>query len=313
MTEKMQQVKVTIPATTANLGPGFDCLGLALGLRNEICLTAVPQPDLTIEVKGEGAGEIPTDASNLAVQAAERVFKLVGKRPSGLHIRQNNHIPISSGLGSSAATTLGGILAANALVDGGLSEQQLVELAVAMEGHPDNVVPAFYGGLILSVMDGDALHVEAITVPPLQVIIVLPDFDLPTAQARTALPAQIPRHDAVFNISRVGLVMRALERGDFAALSLAMQDKIHQPYRLPLIPGMADAFEAARGAGATAVTLSGAGPSAAAFAPANHEAIAQAIKAAFARAGLESRSWILPVENQGGLMIEGPVLRVPKD
>jgi homoserine kinase len=153
-------------------------------------------------------------------------------------------------------------------------------------------------------MDGDVLHVEAITVPPMQVVIVLPDFDLLTTKARAALPAQIPLRDAVFNVSRVGLVLRALERGDFAALSLAMQDKIHQPYRLPLIPGMADVFEAAREAGATAVTLSGAGPSVAAFAPANHAAIAQAIKAAFATAGLTSRSWILSVENQGRLMID---------
>lgn len=303
MAEALKHVKVSIPATTANLGPGFDCLGLALGLRNEIELTAVSQPALTIDITGEGAGKIPTDATNLAVQAAERVFELMGKRPSGLHIRQNNHIPISSGLGSSAATTLGGILAANALVDGRLSEQQLVELAVAMEGHPDNVVPAFYGGLTLAVMDDDTLHVEAITVPPLQVVIVLPDFDLPTAQARAALPVQIPLRDAVFNVSRVGLVLRALERGDFAALALAMQDKIHQPYRLPLIPGMAEAFAAAREKGAAAVTLSGAGPSVAAFALANHEAIAQAIQSAFTQAGLESRSWILPVENQGKLMI----------
>jgi homoserine kinase len=303
MTETLKQVKVSIPATTANLGPGFDCLGLALGLRNEIWLTAVPQPGLTIEINGEGAGHIPTDATNLAVQAAERVFELVGKRPSGLHITQHNHIPVSSGLGSSAATTLGGILAANALVDGSLSEQQLVELAVTMEGHPDNVVPAFYGGLTLSVMDGDSLHVETIAVPPMQVVIVLPDFDLPTAQARAALPAQIPLRDAIFNISRVGLVLRALERGDFAALALAMQDKIHQPYRLPLVPGMDDVFAVAKEMGATAVTLSGAGPSVAAFAPDNHEAIAQAIQAAFANAGLTSRTWIAPAENQGSLII----------
>ena len=303
MTETMQRVKVTIPATTANLGPGFDCLGLALGLRNEICITAVAQPGLTIEVNGEGAGQIPTDGHNLAVRAAERVFELVGKRPSGLHIHQHNHIPISSGLGSSAAATLGGILAANALVDGCLSDQQLVELAVAMEGHPDNVVPAYYGGLTLSVMDDTALHVEQIPVPPMQVVIVLPDFDFPTAAARATLPAQIPLRDAVFNVSRVGLVLRALERGDFAALALAMQDKIHQPYRLPLVPGMIDVFTAAREMGATAVTLSGAGPSVAAFAPTNHEAIAQAVQAAFARAGLESRFWVLPVENQGKLII----------
>ncbi|MCB9419088.1 MAG: homoserine kinase [Ardenticatenaceae bacterium] len=300
----MKQVKVSIPATTANLGPGFDCLGLALGLRNEIWMTAVSEPGLTIEVDGEGTGQIPTDAANLAVQAAEHIFELVGKRPSGLHIRQQNDIPISSGLGSSAAATLGGILAANALVDGALTEQQLVELAVSMEGHPDNIVPAFYGGLTLSVMDEDALHVETIAVPPLQVVIVLPDFDLPTAKARAALPAQIPLRDAIFNVSRVGLVIRALERGDFAVLALAMQDQMHQPYRLPLIPGMVDVFEVAKGEGATAVTLSGAGPSVAAFAPANHQAIAEAIQAAFAAAGLPSRAWILPVENTGRVIID---------
>jgi homoserine kinase len=136
----------------------------------------------------------------------------------------------------------------------------------------------------------------------MQVVIVLPDFDLPTASARAALPAQIPLRDAVFNVSRVGLVLRALERGDWAALALAMQDKIHQPYRLPLVPGMVKAFDVAKEVGATAVTLSGAGPSVAAFAPANHDTIAQAIEAAFAKAGLESRSWILPVENRGRVM-----------
>lgn len=297
-----QRVKVTIPATTANLGPGFDCLGLALGLRNEICMTAVPQPGLTVEVQGEGAGAIPTDARNLVVQAAEMVFERVGKRPYGLHIQQTNHIPVGSGLGSSAAATLGGILAANALVGGGLTEQELVETAVATEGHPDNVVPAFYGGLTLSVMAGDALHVEPIAVPPMQVVIVLPDFDFPTKAARAALPTQIPMRDAIFNISRMGLLLRALERGDYEALSLAMQDKLHQPYRLPLVPGMAAVFAAAKEVGATAVTLSGAGPSVAAFAPANHKAIAKAIQDTFAQSRLESRAWILQVENQGKLI-----------
>lgn len=303
MAETLKRVKVSIPATTANLGPGFDCLGLALGLRNEICMTAVPEPGLTVEVDGEGAGHIPTDASNMVVRAAEMMFERVGKRPSGLHIQQTNHIPVSSGLGSSAAATLGGILAANALVVGGLTDQELVATAVATEGHPDNVVPAFYGGLTLSVMDADALHVEPIAVPPMQVVIVLPDFDLPTKAARAALPTQIPLRDAIFNISRMGLLLRALERGDYAAMSLAMQDRLHQPYRLPLVPGLVDVFEAAKEVGATAVTLSGAGPSVAAFAPANHKAIAQTIQSAFAQAGLESRAWILPVENKGSVMI----------
>jgi homoserine kinase len=300
-----RQVKVSIPATTANLGPGFDCLGLALGLRNEICLTAVPQPGLNVEIQGEGAGQIPTDGRNLAVQAVARVFDLVGKRPSGLYIHQHNNIPICSGLGSSAAATLGGLLTANVLVDGGLSADQLLAEAVAVEGHPDNVIPAFYGGLTLSVVDGAALHIESITVPPIQVLIVLPDFTLPTAQARAALPTAVPLADAVFNLSRTGLLIRALERGDYTVLAEAMQDKLHQPYRIPLIPGMVAAMEAAKEAGAAAVALSGAGPSLAAFAPTGHERIAEAVQAAFNQVGLSSRFWILPADLRGTVLING--------
>lgn len=289
---------MTIPATTANLGPGFDCLGLALGLRNEATLTAV-STNLSITLSGEGADKLPTDATNLVYRAAERLFERVGKRPSGLRIHQHNNIPVGSGLGSSAAATLGGLTAANALVDGGLSDAELLQLATEMEGHPDNVVPAFYGGLTLAVTAGARLHVERITVPAMQIVIVLPDFDLPTAEARAALPAQVPLADAVFNIGRAGLVIRALERGDLGALALAMQDKLHQPFRVPLIPGMVAASAAALAAGAAAVALSGAGPSLAAFAAANHETIAQAAMKAFEMAGLNGRYWILPVDNQG--------------
>ena len=294
----MKQVTVTIPATTANLGPGFDCLGLALGLRNEISFTAVAS-GLAVTVCGEGADQIPTDADNLAVCAAERVFARVGRRPSGLRIQQHNHIPVSSGLGSSAAATLGGILAANALVDGRLADEELLELAVAMEGHPDNIVPAFYGGLTLSVAGDGRLHVEQVSVPALHVVIVLPDFDLSTTQARARLPQQVSLSDAVFNLSRIGLLIRALARADYEALAVAMEDRLHQPYRIPLIPGMAAAFAAAREAGAAAVTLSGAGPGLAAFVPAGHEAVVQAVQGAFTAVGLASRAWILPVENRG--------------
>ncbi|MFQ5435566.1 MAG: homoserine kinase, partial [Anaerolineae bacterium] len=291
----MEPITVTIPATTANLGPGFDCLGLALALYNDITLTAVPG-NLHIIIEGEGADELPADESNLVYQAAARVFDWVGKRPSGLRNHQRNRIPGGSGLGSSAAATLGGIVAANGLVGGGLTDGEILRLATEMERHPDNVVPAFYGGLTLAVMGDDGRpHVEQIPVTPMQVVIVLPDFDLPTAEARAALPASVPLADAVFNIGRAGLVMRALERGDWAALTLAMRDRLHQPYRVPLIPGMAAAFTAAREAGAAAVALSGAGPSAAAFAPNNHQAIARAMQEAFTAVNLPSRAWILPI------------------
>jgi homoserine kinase len=294
----MKQVTLTVPATTANLGPGFDCLGMALGMYNKVTLTEADQ-GVAVSIEGEGCDRLPANENNLVAQAAEVVFQRVGRRPAGLRIYQYNHIPIGSGLGSSAAATLGGILAANELIDGKLPPEELIWLAAEIERHPDNVVPAFYGGLTLINSDDTRLHIERIDIPLMWLVIVLPDVNLPTAVARAALPEQVPLADAIFNAGRVGLLIRALEAGDYNKLQVAMQDRLHQQYRSPLIPGVATAFEAALKAGASAVALSGAGPSIAAYAPQHHESIRQATMAAFAAAGLSSRSWILPVDSYG--------------
>jgi len=300
------KVQVTIPATTANLGPGFDCLGLALDLTNTVTFTAVDATavastavPLTITATGEGAAELPRDEGNLVLRAAERVFDVVGKRTANLHIHQHNNIPVSSGLGSSAAAVLGGMLAANGLLGSPLSRDDVLQLAIEMEGHPDNVAPALYGGLVLSVRDAAGWHVEPIAMPLLQVVYVLPDFDFPTAAARAALPTQVSLADAVFNAGRVGLLVRALAAADYDLLAVAMQDRLHQPYRIPLVPGLAGALAAARTAGAVGAAISGAGPSVVAFAATGHEEIAAAITAAFTEAGLTSRTWILPVAQHG--------------
>ncbi|VAW43128.1 Homoserine kinase [hydrothermal vent metagenome] len=295
----MNQVTVTIPATSANLGPGFDCLGLALALYNKITFTAVSAPTLIIEISGIDAAKLPTDESNLVYQSACRVFDLLGKRPSGLHIQQENNILVGSGLGSSATAVLGGLLAANALVDGSLSQSEILEMATALEGHPDNVAPALFGGLVLGLMDGETVHIEQLPIAQQQVAVILPDFELSTRAARAALPAQISRQDAVFNASRLGLLIRALETAAYAKLPLAMQDKLHQPYRLPLIPGMGDAFKAAYAAGAAGVALSGAGPSLIAFAADGHAKIVEGVTAVFSQNHLTSRSWILPIDTSG--------------
>ncbi len=291
-------VTVTVPATTANLGPGFDCLGLALTLYNRVTMTDAAAT-FTIHVTGEGAAWLPTDESNLVWQSAQRLFETVGKWPSGVQIEQENQIPAGSGLGSSAAAVVSGLVAANALVKAGLSPSELLQLATEIEGHPDNVAPALFGGLTLINHTDHGLHLEQIPVPPLTVVIVLPAFDLPTAQSRAALPPQIPLKDAIFNIGRMGLLVRALQTGDHHKLCVAMQDRLHQPYRLPLVPGLGEAFAAAYSAGASAVALSGAGPSLIAFAPHNHEAIVAACTRAFAQAGLTSRAWVLSVDNTG--------------
>ena len=295
----MQRVTVKIPATTANLGPGFDCLGLALGLYHTVTFSALDKSGIHITACGEDKHKIPLDNSNLVAESAEIIFRRVGRRPTGLDIYQENGIPIGSGLGSSSSAVLAGMFAANALLDSPLTREQILQLATNLEGHPDNVAPAVYGGLILGVQEPEGLLVERILIPALKVVVVLPDFHLLTTDARAALPYQVPLKDAIFNTSRIALLTRALETADYTKLRIAMQDRLHQPYRIPLIPGMADAFEAAYAAGAAGVAISGAGPSLIAFAPADHEVIGRAVTAVFTAAGLSSRTWILPVDTQG--------------
>ncbi|HFQ93440.1 MAG TPA: homoserine kinase [Anaerolineae bacterium] len=292
-------VTVTIPATSANLGPGYDCLGLALGLYNRITFSETAEPGLRITVTGTDAHKVATDETNLVYQCAQIVFDEAEIRPSGLHIRQENSIPVGSGLGSSSTAVLGGLLAANELVGRPFTRAEILQMAVAAEGHPDNVAPALYGGLILGIAHEKGLHIERLPVAEMKVVVVLPDFYLLTSEARAALPAKVSIPDAVFNASRTPLLIRALETADYTKLALAMQDKLHQPYRIPLIPGLADAFTAAYAAGAAGVALSGAGPSLIAFAPSGHEAIGEAVTAVFAQHQLPSRTWILDVDRAG--------------
>jgi homoserine kinase len=307
----MNQVTVIVPATSANLGPGFDCLGVALALYNKVTFTAVSAdpasagsassalPKLTIKVTGLDAEKVPTDESNLIYQSACRMFDRLGQRPSTLHIQQENNIPVGSGLGSSSTAVLAGLLGANTLMDGHFSQSDILAIATAEEGHPDNVAPALLGGLVLGVMEDKQVYIEQLPIAPQQVAIITPSFELLTRDARAALPNQISRQDAIFNASRLPLLIRALETAAYPKLTLAMQDKLHQPYRLPLIPGMAAAFAAATAAGAASVALSGAGPSLIAFAPDHHADIVAAVTAVFQQNHLTCRSWILPIDMTG--------------
>jgi len=295
----MEKVTVSVPATTANLGPGFDCLGLSLNLRQEVTFVLQQTPGLRITADGEDAHKIPRQESNLVYHAAEIIFQHLNWRPIGLHIQQRNHIPIGSGLGSSSSAVLAGMFGANALAGTPFSREEILQMATDLEGHPDNVAPAVYGGLVLGVQGSNGLVVERIHVPPLRVVVVLPDHQLLTDDARAVLPHRVKLKDAIFNSSRIGLLIRALESGNYDKLHAAMQDRLHQRYRIPLIPGMAEAFEAAREAGAAGVALSGAGPSLIAFGAERHEEIGEAAVAAFGRVGLSCRSWILTVDTRG--------------
>ena len=295
----MQQVKISVPATSANLGPGFDCLGIALNLHNHFTFTAVSTPTLQISVTGTDAHKVATDETNLVYQCAQIVFEKAGKRPSGLCIAQENNIPVGSGLGSSSTAVLAGMLGANELLGRPFTAEQILQFATEKEGHPDNVAPALYGGLVLGVMHEAGLHIEQFALPSMQVVVVLPDFHLLTSEARAALPQQLTMQDAIFNASRTPLVIQALQTADYAKLAIAMQDKLHQPYRIPLIPGMAEAFAIAKMAGAQAVALSGAGPSLIAFAEGGHDQIVEDVTAVFAQNNLQSRAWILDIDPLG--------------
>ena len=296
---------ITVPATSANLGPGFDCLGLALDLRNTLTLTTgefVPAAEretaYTVTITGVDAAKVPADRGNLALEAAETVFHLVGRRPRAAALHVHNCIPVGSGLGSSSSAIVGGLVAANALAGGGLGDEALLRLAVDMEGHPDNVAPAMLGGLVLGVLPDAAGGPEQLVVrrmepPRLTAVVVMPDFHFLTAEARAVLPRQVSRADAIYNTSRLGLLLHVLLAGEYGCLRVAMGDRLHQTQRLNIIPGATAAYDAAYAAGALGVALSGAGPSLIAFTEGDGGPIAAAMLAAFATAGRSGRSWLL--------------------
>lgn len=298
----MKSVVVQAPASTANLGPGFDCLGLAVNLHNTLEMRPAER-GVAIEIEGEGAGSLPRGARNLMVRAARRVFDSVGRAPAGLSLRVTNEVPLSSGLGSSAAAIVAGLLAANTMIKGKLSREDLLRLAHGMEGHPDNAAAAVFGGLnLVSTVSGAPVS-RRVSVPKLKVVVALPQVSLSTQKMRRALPRRVPLSDAVFNVGHALLTVEALRAGDYQLLEAAMGDRLHQRYRLRFLPAGEAAMAAGRKAGAAAVALSGAGPSLVAFAPDRHQRIARAMARVFKKAGLQVRTYVLDVENQGARVL----------
>ena len=292
-------VTVHVPATTANLGSGFDCLALALDLWNTCTFTVAPG-DVRVEVAGEGAGQLPVDAHNLIARAFFEVYRRQGQLlPVGVRIGCENCIPLGSGLGSSAAAVVAGIAGANAILGNPLTPLDMLRIANELEGHADNAAAALFGGLTVVTSDSTGfLLVQKIECQTWQVTAVLPDFALPTVQARRALPAEVSMRDAVFNIGHSLLAAEALRTGDRDLLFRALEDRLHQPYRLKLIPGAESALQAARTLRAPAA-LSGAGPSIIAFPDDNAEAVQSAMQEAFSEAGVTSRAWILRTTSAG--------------
>ena len=255
-----------IPATSANLGPGFDCLGLALDLWNEVTFS-VEGDKVTYTVTGAGATKLNRRRRNLVTKAFYRSYEVCGVTPpEGVRIQSQNGIPPGSGLGSSAAAILAGLCGANEILGQPFDQESLLKLGSDLEGHPDNIAPALLGGLIISALVDDQIVTRRYEIPEITIVIATPKVNWPTHLARSVLPDSVLRSDAVFNISRTLLVVEALRNGDLDLLQQMMEDRLHQPYRLAQIPGGQAAWQAGRQFGACA--LSGAGPSVIAFVPA---------------------------------------------
>jgi len=254
-----QVVELKVPASTANLGPGFDCLGLALGIWNEVRLQVGV---IGTMIEGEGAELLARDEQNIVRQAATRVFLEAGIPTPQFAILCRNLIPIGKGLGSSAAAVVGGLVAANAVCGHRLPQETLLRLATEMEGHPDNVTPALLGGCRIAVEQGDELISMIVPIPgDLRAVVFIPDQPMPTKQSRTVLPRSVGLKDVKFNLARTALLVNSFSTGQLNYLGIATEDRLHQPYREQLFPSMGLIIRAARRAGALGAFLSGSGSS----------------------------------------------------
>lgn len=294
------RVHVRVPATSANLGPGFDALGLALTLHNEVSAEEADRVSVTVE--GEGAGRLPTNEDNVVARGVRLAYEAAGQTFRGATLRCVNRVPAARGLGSSAAAWVGGLVAGNTLLGGHLTTDALLGLAARAEGHPDNVAAAMFGGLTVSCATADGVAAVSLPVPTnLTWVVLIPDVTSATAEARAVLPKSVPREDAVFNVQRVALLLASLQAGRPAALAQALEDRLHQPYRTRLFPWMPDVVASARAAGALGCVLSGAGPSLLAVVAGDGVAVARSMEQALAAAGVRGTARVFDVDTAGAV------------
>ncbi|WP_373547453.1 homoserine kinase [Chamaesiphon sp.] len=297
---------IRVPATTANLGSGFDCIGAALSLYNEFTFTPIETETLVIAVQGLEAARVNTDATNLAYQAFLKLYGRIDRTPPVIQLEIRLGVPLARGLGSSATAIVGGLLGANDLAGNPLSPAEIMQLAIEMEGHPDNVVPALIGGCQLAATSASGWAIADIpwhdTIVP---VVAIPNFELSTAEARSVLPTEYSRADAIFNTAHLGLAIRGLETGNAAWLTAALTDRIHQPYRQKLIPGYTDVEQAVIAAGGYGMVISGAGPTLLALSRTEcSEAVATAMTEAWATHDVIAVAHSLTVDMQGAMIID---------
>ena len=298
-----QKVTVKVPATSANMGPGFDCLGMALDIWNSV---QVDVGSSGFELSGEGADVLPRDESNLVYRAIRLALAEAGQPVPKLRITCHNEIPLGRGLGSSSAAAVGGLMAGNALCGDHLPQARLLDLAARIEGHPDNAAAALGGGCQIVVREEEELISVSVPVPEgLRAVVFIPDMPMPTEQARQILPAHIGLDDAVYNIGRVAMLVNAFSTGDLMRLPVATRDRLHQPARQTIFPAMGNIFRAALEAGALGVFLSGAGSSVLALARGREWTIGCEMADAAAKSGLEGTVKITRPTHLGAHLVEG--------
>jgi homoserine kinase len=298
--------EVRVPASTSNLGPGFDCFGLALKLYLTVRATAIPDASEPCRVTTTGAKEneaLPRNAVNLIYRAMSFAARRESVSLPCVEITAHNEIPLASGLGSSAAAIVAGIKLSSLLTGKSISDQAILNYATEFEGHPDNVSASLYGGFLASCItsDGTVLSTRFAWPPQIRVVVVSPHSQLPTHVARAALPRTITRLDAVHNLQRTALFTAALAQQRYDLFWEAMRDRLHQPYRESLVPGLAEALALQRSPGLLGIALSGAGPSIVALVDGNEDEIGARIAKCFQARNIESTIRILDVDNEGSI------------
>lgn len=297
-------MKVRIPASCSNLGSGFDCIGLAVKIYNEIEVNP-SFGELKIEIEGQGSDTLPRDENNLVYKAIRKVTDRIGIKNKNFRIKVKNNIPIERGLGSSATAYLGGIVCANALIGNKFHSDEILKMALELEGHPDNLIPSMFGGLCITSTSGGELRWAKIeNIGNISIVLCIPDFKIETKKARAVLPENIPFFDGVEQLSYVSFLIYSFTSKKYDFLRFGMRDKFHQPYRTKLFPFMEEVFESAMKSGAYGSALSGSGPTVVAFGKKNLEKIGKSMKKVFEKHGFSADYIITEVDRYGLQLLE---------
>jgi homoserine kinase len=296
----MKKIKIKVPATTANLGAGFDTLGLALTLYNQFEVEESSKIEIETVPKNE---ELENPEKNLFIQVLKKTCEYLGNEFHGVKVKQINNVPVARGLGSSATAIVAGILAGFSANQKELTDEDFFNIAYQFEPHPDNLIPAWKGGFITALIDKGKTYYNNIHFPEdLKAVVVVPEFELSTEDARKVLPEKIPLSDGIFNVQRVSLFISALQNKRYDLLKVAMDDKFHQPYRKKLIPNFDKVIDNAYKNGALGASLSGAGSTILALADKGFENIGKAMVEAFEEVNIKSEYKILEIDKKGATL-----------